>query len=89
MKAQAGSRHRRLRRRRALKLSLLMLPALFWSIVFAALAGVRPLEPIAERVPDAAQLFLAAACLLFAAALGVKATGQDDAGRGRTESSTS
>ncbi|MBA3240725.1 MAG: hypothetical protein H0T60_05810 [Acidobacteria bacterium] len=41
MKAQERTRHRRLRRRLALKVLLLMLPALFWAGVFAALAGVK------------------------------------------------
>jgi hypothetical protein len=62
---------------------LLMLPALFWSGVFAALAGVRPLERIIERVPDAAQLFVAVACPLFAAALGANTIGQGEVRRGR------
>ncbi|MCA1635523.1 MAG: hypothetical protein LC802_17980 [Acidobacteria bacterium] len=41
MKAQGRTRRRRLRRRLALKVALLMLPALFWAGVFAALAGVK------------------------------------------------
>lgn len=41
MKARGRTRQRHLRRRLALKLALLMLPAIFWSGVFAALAGVK------------------------------------------------
>ena len=42
MRIRVRARHRRLRR--AARLLLLMLPALFWSCVFAALAGVRILD---------------------------------------------
>lgn len=44
MKSCGRARNRRLRRRMALRLALLTLPALFWSCVFAALAGVRILD---------------------------------------------
>ena len=81
MKARGRSRNRRLRRRTACRLGLLMLPAFFWSCVFAALAGVRPLERAVERVPDAAQLFVLVACPLLAAALGVEALARGEAGR--------
>jgi hypothetical protein len=57
----------------ALRFGLLMLPALFWSAVFAALAGARPLERVLERVPDAAQLLVAVTCPLLAALLGLDA----------------
>jgi hypothetical protein len=79
MKVRGRSRNRRLKRRAALRFALLMLPALFWSCVFAALAGSRPLERAVERAPDAAQLFVMAACLLLAAALGVKAIAPGEA----------
>ena len=72
MKVRGRIRHRRLRRRAAARLLLLMLPALFWSCVFAALAGVLPLGRGVERVPDAAQLLVTAACPLLAAALGLE-----------------
>jgi hypothetical protein len=83
MKVRGKSRNRRLRRRAALRLALLMLPALFWSCVFAALAGVRPLGGAFGSVPDAAQLFVLAGCPLLAAALGVRAVARGKAGRGR------
>ncbi len=84
VRGRTRNRHqRRLRRRVTLRLTLLMLPAVFWSCVFAALAGVRPLERAVERVPDAAQLLVLAACPLLAAALGVEALARGEAGRGR------
>jgi hypothetical protein len=60
-----------------------MLPALFWSCVFAALAGVLPLERAVERVPDAAQLLVTVACPLLAAALGVETVARGEVGRNR------
>jgi hypothetical protein len=50
MRARGGGCYRcgRRRRRAALRLALLTLPALFWSAVFAALAGARPLERVLE-----------------------------------------
>ena len=66
---RCGGCLRRGRRRGALRFVLLMLPALFWSAVFAALAGARPLE----RFPEAAQVLVAVTCPLLAALLGLDA----------------
>jgi hypothetical protein len=71
MRKRLGSGRERRRRQAAWRLGLLMLPALFWSAVFAAVAGVRPLERAVERVPDAAQIAIALACPLLAVMLGV------------------
>ncbi|MBC7932608.1 MAG: hypothetical protein H7Z38_18770 [Rubrivivax sp.] len=72
LKTRACAHGRWLRRHRiGLKMGLLLLPALFWSVVFAALAGIRTLESAVERVPDPAQILLAAACLLLAGIIGL------------------
>ena len=76
----------RARRRAALKVALLLLPALFWSAVFAALAGARPLERVVERVPDGVQVAIAFVCPLVACALGVAAVGGGGRGGGEGES---
>lgn len=72
------------RRRAALRFVLLMLPALFWSTVFAALAGSRPLERAWERAPDAAQTLVAVTCLLLAALLGLEVLGGGGRRAGKT-----
>lgn len=72
MKSHGLSRRRRLRRRDALKLAALMLPALFWSIVFAKLAGAHPFERVADAWPDAARVLLASSCTLLAVMLCVE-----------------
>ncbi|HEV2704833.1 MAG TPA: hypothetical protein VGV59_02855 [Pyrinomonadaceae bacterium] len=77
MRKRVGSGRERRRRQAALRLGLLMLPALFWSVVFAAVAGVRPLESAVARVPDAAQMAIALACPLLAVMLGVGALRQE------------
>lgn len=64
---------RRRRRRRVgavLRMALLIAPALFWTAVFAALAGLRPEGLSIESVPDAAQILLAAACMIAAVIIG-------------------
>jgi hypothetical protein len=53
-------------------LTLLMLPALFWSCVFAALAGAGPLERAIETAPDALQVLIVVACPLLACAIGLR-----------------
>ena len=57
-----------MQRRAAGRLALLMLPALFWSAVFASLAA----GPLG-RVPEAAQVLSAVACALAAALVGLGA----------------
>ncbi|HEX8476418.1 MAG TPA: hypothetical protein VF666_20640 [Pyrinomonadaceae bacterium] len=66
-----------------LKFVLLLVPALFWSGIFLALAGVRPLEGIIESMPDALQMLAALGCPLLAVFLGVKAAGQTRVEDGR------
>ncbi len=53
------------RRRRAFRMLLLALPALFWSTVFAWLAGVRLPAEVADVLTDAAQSLIALACLVL------------------------
>ena len=76
MKNHGDHRRRRYARQLIFKLVLLMLPALFWSIVFAALAGARPLESFLDRMPDAAQIAVAVTCPLLAAILGLSTVRQ-------------
>jgi hypothetical protein len=57
----------------ALRLALLALPVVFWSCVFAVLAGVRPVQRVVAAVPDSAQVVVALACPLVAVILGVAA----------------
>ncbi len=64
-------RHRRARRR-IYMLTLLTIPALFWSCVFAALAGAGPMEHFIESAPDAVQTLIIVACPLLACALGLR-----------------
>ncbi|MCA1591517.1 MAG: hypothetical protein LC754_02470 [Acidobacteria bacterium] len=80
MKSHRLSRHRRRQRQAALKLALLMLPALFWSVVFATLAGVRPFEHVANGVPGAVQVLVAVTCPLLAVILGVAVIRQEASG---------
>lgn len=54
-----------------LKLFLLMIPALFWGTVFAALAGVRLPVNFAHVLPDVSQLARMLMWLLPAPAIGV------------------
>jgi hypothetical protein len=61
------------RGRLALRLALLALPVLFWSAVFAVLAGVRPVQRLVAVVPEAAHVFVALACPLVAVILGAAA----------------
>lgn len=62
--------------REQLKIVLLLIPAMFWSGIFLALAGVRSLESVIESTPQAAQGLIALACPLLAVILGVEATSQ-------------
>lgn len=64
---------RRVRAPVALRLALLALPVVFWSAVFAVLAGVRPVQRIVAAVPDSAQFIVALACPLVAVILGAAA----------------
>ena len=72
------------RGRAALRVALLALPVVFWSAVFAALAGVRPVQRLVEALPDAAQVAVALACPLVALVLGAAALA-DEARAGRAE----
>lgn len=58
------------RGRLALRLMLLALPVLFWSAVFAVLAGVWPVQRLVAALPDAAQVLIALACPLVAMTCG-------------------
>ncbi|HEX7174657.1 MAG TPA: hypothetical protein VF240_05180 [Pyrinomonadaceae bacterium] len=72
----------------ALRLALLALPVVFWSAVFAVLAGVRPVQRIVAATPDSAQVIVALACPLVAVLLGAAALrceGRAGAGRGGGE----
>ena len=82
MNKRIGARRGRRKRRAALRLALLMLPALFWAVVFAALAGGGQVAHIAVRAPEAAQWVVAATCLLLAALLSLSVVRSD----GRTAS---
>lgn len=77
-----GWLYRRARRRAALKLGLLMLPALFWTAVFTALAGSHRLERAVEGVPDGVQVLVAVACPLLAVLMGLSAIGGGRRGGG-------
>jgi len=57
----------------ALRLALLALPVVFWSAVFAVLAGVRPFQRIVAATPDSVQVVVALACPLVAMILGAAA----------------
>ena len=57
----------------ALRLALLALPVVFWSAVFAVLAGVRPVQRIVAATPDSVQVFVALVCPLVAVILGAAA----------------
>ena len=68
----------------ALRLALLALPVVFWSAVFAVLAGVRPVQRIIAATPDSAQAVVALACPLVAVILGAAALREEGrAGGGR------
>lgn len=73
---------KRFRHRAAFRISLLAPPALFWSLVFGALAGVAPKGYDAGLLHAATQVVIAGACLLLAARLalplvrGVKGMGR-------------
>jgi hypothetical protein len=54
----------------ALGAALLAVPALFWAVLFGALAGVQPAERLIEGLPDAAQILAAVTCPLVAVMLG-------------------
>ncbi|HYH86235.1 MAG TPA: hypothetical protein VEX60_12340 [Pyrinomonadaceae bacterium] len=71
MRTRACARRRRLRRRVGLRLGLLLIPVLFWSAVFTAIAGLGPMERAAGHAPDAARVVIPATCLLLAALLGL------------------
>lgn len=73
MSSRTTIRHRRLRRRAAARVVLLMLPAIFWSAVFVALAGAQPVERMLACIPDTAQILVAMACPLLASALSLSA----------------
>lgn len=45
----------------ALKFMLLALPVVFWSVVFAVVAGVKSMRRVVESIPDAAQVAIALA----------------------------
>lgn len=78
MKTRACAHGRWLRRHRVgLKMGLLLLPVLFWSVVFAALAGVRTLERAIERAPDPAQILIAATFPLLAVIIGLDVIKRD------------
>jgi len=96
LKTRACAHKRRLRRRVGLRVGLLLIPALFWSAVFAALAGTRTLESAVERVPDPAQILIAVTCPLLALIIGMDAVrnGRDraaarDSEKGRMKLSNS
>lgn len=80
MRRRGWTWRERRRGRAAVKLGLLMLPTLFWSAVFMAIAGVGPLERAVERVPDAAQMVVALVCPLLALMLGLGALRQEETG---------
>ena len=63
----------------ALKLTLLMIPAVFWSIIFASLAGVRPLGPSVYTALDPARV-VHIVCPALAAILGLRAIRQGTGG---------
>lgn len=83
-KKRTWMRHGRYQRRVLLKLALLMLPALFWSVIFMVIAGVSPLERVIERVPDTAQVGVALVCPLLALMLGLAALRQDSKASGES-----
>jgi hypothetical protein len=68
-------------RRRGLRLALLALPALFWSAVFASVAGAWPLRGLVEAVPNSLQAAVMLACPLVAMLLGAAAV-REEAGAG-------
>ena len=45
--------------RLALKFVLLALPVVFWSVVFAVVAGLKAMRKVVESIPDAAQVAIA------------------------------
>jgi hypothetical protein len=71
MRTRACARRRRRRRRGGLRLGLLLIPALFWSAVFATIAGLGPMERAARHASDAAQVVFPATCLFLAVLLGL------------------
>jgi hypothetical protein len=70
-------------RRAAWELLLLAPPVLFWSLVFMALAGVRPLRGVVEAMSDAGTLAFIVACPLVALLLGVAGVRRAGGGGGR------
>ena len=83
MSKRTWMRQSRHQRRTMMRLALLVPPALFWTAVFAAIAGgTGPLESAVERVPDAAQVSVALACPLLAVLLGLSAQRRDGHARG-------
>lgn len=58
------------------KFILLLLPVVFWSCVFLAVAGVWPVEKMIGVVPDVFQIGVALGCPLMGVVLGVKAAAQ-------------
>ncbi len=72
-----STRRERLRRRATLRVALLLPPALFWSVVFGVLAGLRPNELASGYARETAQLIVAAMCLLLAACVGSLFIGAD------------
>lgn len=73
LKTRACAHRRRLRRRVGLRVGLLIIPALFWSAVFATLSGMRTLESVVERAPDPSQILIAVTCPLLALIIGMDA----------------
>lgn len=74
MKTHACAHVRWLRRHRVgLKTGLLLLPALFWSVVFAALAGLSGPERAVGHMPDPAQILVVVMCPLLALIVGMDA----------------
>lgn len=59
-----------------LKNLLLILPLLFWTSIFLAVAGVKSLERMLDLMPNILQTVIALACPLVATILGIRATQQ-------------
>lgn len=67
----------RLRRRLALRLALLALPILFWSIAFMTIAGVWPVRKVVGAVSETAWAVVALALPLAAVVLGASVVRQE------------